>query len=194
MMWWHYLLQLWLCLYFWSNLHRKPGPSAICLPLSPLVSRCVFFFAKTWSCDVQGAQEQLPYGQTLLCPFDSSILPWSLHSPQVLPDIVVSQCFLVRTSLYMVFVVKCLNLCIDQLDKGVPNRPFYWYNSHVELIRFKVCYGMPWGHSLSIYTCFSGKKRTSLYISWEKGDHYYIFPEFQRTTFYSLSTSELTGC
>ena len=34
--------------------------------------------------------------------------------------------------------------------------------------------GMPRGHSLSIYARFSGKKRTSLYISWEKGDHYYI--------------------
>ena len=28
--------------------------------------------------------------------------------------------------------------------------------------------------SLSIYARFSGKKRTSLYISREKGDHYYI--------------------
>ena len=34
--------------------------------------------------------------------------------------------------------------------------------------------GCPGGHSLSIYARFSGKKRTSLYISWEKGDHYYI--------------------
>ena len=33
---------------------------------------------------------------------------------------------------------------------------------------------MPRGHSLSIYVHFSGKKRTSLYISREKGDHYYI--------------------
>ena len=33
---------------------------------------------------------------------------------------------------------------------------------------------MPRGHSLSIYVRFSGKKRTSLYISREKGDHYYI--------------------
>ena len=30
------------------------------------------------------------------------------------------------------------------------------------------------GHSLSIYACFSGKQRTSLNISWEKGHHYYI--------------------
>ena len=27
---------------------------------------------------------------------------------------------------------------------------------------------MPRGHSLSIYARFSGKKRTSMYISWEK--------------------------
>ena len=33
---------------------------------------------------------------------------------------------------------------------------------------------MPRGHSLSIYARFSGKKRTSLYISLEKGTHYYI--------------------
>ena len=33
---------------------------------------------------------------------------------------------------------------------------------------------MPRGHSLSIYARFSGKKRTSMYISLEKGDRYYI--------------------
>ena len=33
---------------------------------------------------------------------------------------------------------------------------------------------MPRGHSLSIYARFSGKKRTSLYISREKGDHCYL--------------------
>ena len=30
------------------------------------------------------------------------------------------------------------------------------------------------GHSVSIYARFSGKKRTSMHTSWEKGDHYYI--------------------
>ena len=33
---------------------------------------------------------------------------------------------------------------------------------------FKEYYGMPRGHSLSIYARFSGKKRTSMYISLEK--------------------------
>ena len=33
---------------------------------------------------------------------------------------------------------------------------------------------MPRGHLLSIYARFSGKKRTSLYISLEKGDRYCI--------------------
>ena len=33
---------------------------------------------------------------------------------------------------------------------------------------------MPRGHLLSIYARFSDKKRTSMYISREKGDHYYI--------------------
>ena len=32
----------------------------------------------------------------------------------------------------------------------------------------------PGGHSLSIYARFLGEKRTSLYISREKGDHYYF--------------------
>ena len=30
------------------------------------------------------------------------------------------------------------------------------------------------GHMLSTYVNFLGKKRTSVYISREKGDHYYI--------------------
>ena len=45
------------------------------------------------------------------------------------------------------------------------NRPFYRYGGHTEFIR---------GHSLSIYARFSGKKRTSVYISRQKGDFYYI--------------------
>ena len=58
---------------------------------------------------------------------------------------------------------RCLELC---------NRPLYRYGGHIELIRFEEYYGMPKGHSLSIYARFSGKKRTSLYISREKGDHF----------------------
>ena len=54
------------------------------------------------------------------------------------------------------------------------NRPFYRYGGQIEFIRFKKYYGMPRGHSLSIYASFSDKKRTSKYISREKGDHYYI--------------------
>ena len=42
------------------------------------------------------------------------------------------------------------------------NRPFYRYGGHIEFIlRFKKYYGMPGGHSLSIYARFLGKKRTS---------------------------------
>ena len=37
---------------------------------------------------------------------------------------------------------------------------------------------MPRGHSLSIYARFSGKKKTSLSISREKGDHYYIQTQY----------------
>ena len=47
---------------------------------------------------------------------------------------------------------------------------FYRYGGHIEFIRFKEYYGMPRGHLLSIYTHFSAKKRTSMYIS----DRYYI--------------------
>ena len=54
------------------------------------------------------------------------------------------------------------------------NRPFYRYGGQIEFISFKKYYGMPRGHSLSIYASFSDKKRTSKYISREKGDHYYI--------------------
>ena len=54
------------------------------------------------------------------------------------------------------------------------NRTFYRYGGHIELNRFKEYYGMPRGHSLRIYGRFSGKQRTSLYISREKGNHYYI--------------------
>ena len=45
---------------------------------------------------------------------------------------------------------------------------------HIEFIRFKEYYGIPRGHSLSIYARFSGKKRTSRYSSREKGEHDYI--------------------
>ena len=38
------------------------------------------------------------------------------------------------------------------------NRPFYRYVGHIEFIRFKEYYGMPRGHSRSIYGRFSGKK------------------------------------
>ena len=53
-------------------------------------------------------------------------------------------------------------------------RPFYRYGGHIEFITFKEYYGIPRGHSLSIYAHFSDKKRTSLYISWEKGDNFNI--------------------
>ena len=51
---------------------------------------------------------------------------------------------------------------------------FYRYGCHIEFTRFKEYYGLPKGHSLSIYARFSCKKRTSLNISQEKGDYYYI--------------------
>ena len=58
--------------------------------------------------------------------------------------------------------------------KWCSNRPFYRYGGHIEFIRFKEYYGMPRGHSLGIYACFSGKKGIPMYISGEKGDLHYI--------------------
>ena len=53
------------------------------------------------------------------------------------------------------------------LSLGLFYKPFYRYGGHIEFIGFKEYYGMP-------RVRFLGKKRTSLYISREKGDHYYI--------------------
>ena len=44
----------------------------------------------------------------------------------------------------------------------------------LNLLNLRSIMGCPGVHSLSIYAQFSGKKRTSLYISWEKGHHHYI--------------------
>ena len=63
---------------------------------------------------------------------------------------------------------------VKGIQSWTVNRPFYRYGGHIEFIRFKEYSGMSSGHSLSIYARFSGKKRTLLCISREKGDHYYI--------------------
>ena len=48
------------------------------------------------------------------------------------------------------------------------NRPFYRYGGHIEFISFKEYYGMPKGHSLSIYPrrelhcLFLGKKAITI--------------------------------
>ena len=64
-------------------------------------------------------------------------------------------------------VAKSLLFCQGTID-------LFTDTAAIEFIRFKEYYGMPRGHLLSIYARFSGKKRTSMYISREKGDHYYI--------------------
>ena len=51
---------------------------------------------------------------------------------------------------------------------------FYWYGGHTEFIKLMEYYGMPRVHSLSIFAHFLGEKKTSRYISQEKGNHYYI--------------------
>ena len=52
---------------------------------------------------------------------------------------------------------------------------------------------MPREHSLSIYAGFSGKKRTSMYISGEKGDHYYIQAR-HNYLFFSLQSFSRKTC
>ena len=74
------------------------------------------------------------------------------------------QIFLSRLTIILSDIRKCKQ----------SNRPFYRHGGHIEFIRFKEYYGMHRGHSLSINARFSGKKRTSMYISREKGDRYYI--------------------
>ena len=64
--------------------------------------------------------------------------------------------------------------CFEQYCNLKQNRPFYRYGGHIEFTRVKEYYGMSRGHLLSIYARFSAIKRTSLYISLEKGDHYHI--------------------
>ena len=64
--------------------------------------------------------------------------------------------------------------CFEQYCNLKQNRPFYRYGGHIEFTRVKEYYGMPRGHLLSIYARFSGKKRTSLNISREKGDHFLL--------------------
>ena len=47
------------------------------------------------------------------------------------------------------------------------------------------------GHSLIIYARLSGKKKTSVYISWGKGDRYYIqtrYNDFFPITMFSWKT------
>ena len=50
------------------------------------------------------------------------------------------------------------------------NRPFYRYGGHIEFIRFKGYYGMPRGHSRSIYGRFSGKKE-NFNVFFSGGEH-----------------------
>ena len=52
---------------------------------------------------------------------------------------------------------------------------------------------MPKGHLLSIYVCFLGKKGTSLYISREKGDHYYIQHGAHNDLFFPLDYNLFLG-
>ena len=62
----------------------------------------------------------------------------------------------------IVFHSHCTWSYLNSLFIFIVNRPFYRYGGHIEFIRFMEYYGMPRGHSLSIYTGFLGKMRTSM--------------------------------
>ena len=85
-----------------------------------------------------------------------------------------SLCFSVTISSVLCRCFKAMSHVRTSPWQGLIDRPFCPHGSHIDFIRFKEYYGMPRGHSLSIYVRFSCKKRTSPYISREKGNHYYI--------------------
>ena len=73
-------------------------------------------------------------------------------------------------------IPNCLSHIPNPVDT-VPSAPTDLFTDTAAILNLfdlRSIMGWPGGHSLSIYARFSGKKRTSLYISWEKGDHYYI--------------------
>jgi len=63
----------------------------------------------------------------------------------------------------------------------------------LNLLDLRSIIGCPGGHSLSIYARFSSKTRTSMYISREKGDHYYIQTRHNDLFFVLQSFSRIIG-
>ena len=63
---------------------------------------------------------------------------------------------------------------VDNYALLYTNRPFYRYGSHIKFIRFKENYGMPRGALAQYLRARFEQKRTSRFISQEKGDYCYI--------------------
>ena len=69
-----------------------------------------------------------------------------------------------RRAQAIMFHSHCTLSYLNSLFIFIVNRPFYQYGGHIEFIIFMEYYGMPRGHSLSIYTGVFGKMRTSMTI------------------------------
>ena len=65
------------------------------------------------------------------------------------------------------------------------------YGGHIEFIRFKAYNGIPREHSPSVYSRFSGEKRTSLYIS--RGKKVIIITSKHGTTIFFSHYNLLLG-
>ena len=68
-----------------------------------------------------------------------------------------------------------------------PSTPFYRYVGHVEFIRFKEYYGMPRGHSLSIFfgALFRQKEKFNVYFSGRR--HSLLHPKTAQRSFFPIS-------
>lgn len=104
---------------------------------------------------------------------ESSSGNWWMESGKLLAIICLSDHWTIASQCAIHNTLSNLHR-ISCIGSDVSNRAFYRYGGHIELIRFKEYYGMPRWQLFCIYARFSGKMRTSLYTSREKGVHYYM--------------------
>ena len=67
------------------------------------------------------------------------------------------------------------------------NRTFYRFGGHIELIRFKEYYGMPRGHSLSIYGRFSDPKTENFTVHFTGKRQSLLYPNREQGSFFSIT-------
>ena len=73
--------------------------------------------------------------------------------------------FQLEKSLSVLFARFCVVIC---RCGAFANRPFSDTAAVLNFLDLRSIMGCPGGHSLSIYACFSGKKRTSMYVLGKK--------------------------